>query len=214
MEIELKHLIPLPLTETDTRQSEIWQQKSVVFGTAEKVLLYAGSGKGKTTLLSIIYGLRRDYRGKAVLNGRDIRELSEKERSTLRKEKLSFVFQGLELFDDLSALENIHLKNRQKDFKTENEIKHLALSLEIDTILHRQAGILSFGQRQRVAIIRALCQPFAYLLADEIFSHLDKRIRAISLEILKKELDDQKAGLLFTRLDETEDPFFTHKYRI
>ncbi len=215
MIIELKGLIPLPLKEIDHNDSDLWEAESIIFKPGEYIFLFADSGKGKTSLLSIIYGLRKDYQGNVLLDGKDLSAMSLKELSELRKKKISYIFQGLELFDELTALENIMLKNRQTGFKSTEEIQEMAIKLGISNFMHRKAGILSFGQKQRVAIIRALCQPFEFLLADEVFSHLDRNIRENGFDLLREELEKQKAGLLFTSLGEHKNnPIFTNKYRV
>ena len=215
MTIQLKRLIPLPVKEIHHHDSEIWEAESLVFKPGERIFLYAASGKGKTSLLSIIYGIRKDYDGKLFIDGKDLKTFSLKEISTLRKQKFSYIFQGLELFDELTALENIQLKNRQTSFKTKEEINEMAETLEISGFLDRKAEILSFGQKQRVAIIRALCQPFDFLLADEIFSHLDEGLKAKSSYLIDKEIKEQGATLLFTSLSSFNDSFpFTKRYRV
>jgi ABC-type lipoprotein export system ATPase subunit len=118
----------------------------------------------------------------------------------MRKMQLSYIFQGLELFDDLSAWDNIMLKNQITRHKTEQQVRNMAAQLNIEQFLHKQSGILSFGQRQRVAIIRALCQPFSFLLADECFSHIDKQNSAVAMELIRKECRAAGAGLIMTSL--------------
>ncbi len=215
MTIELKGLIPYPLAETDHSDSEIWEAESLIFNPGERIFLYAASGKGKTSLLSIIYGIRKDYNGKVLIDGKGLKTFSLKEISKLRKQKLSYIFQGLELFDELTAYENIQIKNRQTSFKTKTKINEMAETLEISGFLNKKAEILSFGQKQRVAIIRALCQPFNFLLADEIFSHLDEDLKTKSSDLIEKEIKEQGAALLFTSLSSFNDSFpFTKRYRV
>ncbi len=208
MKIELKKLIPEPLVEIPHDNSEIWESDPVIFSKGKFVSIVAGSGKGKTSLLSSIYGIRKDYRGQILIDGKDSSEFSEKTWSVYRKNHLSYIFQGLELFDELSALENIKIKNRISGFKSEEEIRLMAEQIGILPYLSRKVGILSFGQKQRVAIIRALCQKMDILLADEIFSHLDKESSAIVFSLIKSELEKQNAGLLMTSLDVLENISF------
>lgn len=203
MNIRLEKLIPLPMMEQDTTGSEIWEADSVLFEQGKKYIIQAPSGKGKTSLLSLIYGIRKDYQGSAYLDTTDISSLSSRQWSGIRKEKLSFIFQGLELFDDLTALENIQLKNSITRDKSLQDIKKMAGLMGIGDFLHRKTGILSFGQQQRVAIIRALCQPFSYLLADECFSHIDRKNSMIAFQLICQECDSRNAGLLLTALHET-----------
>jgi len=214
MIIQIKNLIPIPMVELDTRDSEIWETDSLSFPPGEKILLYAESGKGKTSLLSVIYGLRHDYKGEVYLDDKKLDHLSSFEVSDIRKNKISYIFQGLELFDELTAMENIQLKNRQLHYRTAQEITEIADTLEISAFLDKKAGLLSFGQRQRVAIIRAFCQPFEILLADEIFSHLDEKLTNQAYQLLGKELQKRNAGILFTSLEKTERSFFTKSYRV
>ncbi len=204
MTIRLDKLMPLPLLEQNTRGSDIWEGGPVLFGQPGKYIIQAPSGKGKTTLLSVIYGIRSDYRGGVFLDDTDIRSFSPWQWSQLRRKKLSFIFQGLELFDELTAMENIQLKNAMTGYKSRQEITEMAEHMGIADFLHRKTGILSFGQQQRVAIIRSLCQPFSFLLADECFSHMDRENSLIAYRLISRECALQHAGLLLTSLHEPE----------
>src|SRR6185295_14901973 len=131
----------------------------------------APSGTGKSTLIAYLYGIRKDFSG-TIRFGNDS-SISLKQWSELRNKKIAVVFQDLRLFPQLTAMENIQLKNSFSKSKTEEEIIQLAAKLGIDHKLKSKCGNLSLGQQQRVAIIRSLCQPFEFLLLDEPFSHLD-----------------------------------------
>jgi len=205
MTIRLEKMIPLPMLEQDTTDSGIWEQESVLFEQGKHYLVEAPSGKGKTSLLTILYGLRSDYRGTVYLDDQDISQFSWKKWSRLRKEGFSFIFQGLELFDNLTARENIELKNSITGQCSPSRITEMASQLGIESFLNRKAGILSFGQQQRVAILRALCQPFSYLFADECFSHIDSQNRELAYNLIRGECERQGAGLILTSLNNTED---------
>ena len=151
----------------------------------------------------MIYGIRKDYQGAVFLDDKAISEISWREWSNLRKRKLSYIFQGLELFDGLTARENILLKNSITGFQTKQRIDEMATALGIAEFMERKAGILSFGQQQRVAIIRALCQPFSFLLADECFSHMDLSNTEHAYKLICEECNTQGAGLLLTSLNHT-----------
>ena len=194
------------MLEQDTAGSEVWEAESLLLEQGLDYVVEAPSGRGKTSLLSVIYGIRTDYQGVVFLDDRELTSFSQKEWSQIRKSKLSFIFQGLELFDDLTALENIRLKNNITSYCSEERIKEMARLLDIEPYLHRKAGILSFGQQQRVAIIRALCQPFNFLLADECFSHLDHDNSLTAYQLIREECDLRKAGLILTSLNETGLP--------
>ena len=189
------------MTELDTSGSAIWEADSFTFESEKKYLVEAASGKGKTSLLSIFFGLRKDYKGHFFIDDREGGSHNSRDWSRLRKEKVSFIFQGLELFNDLSALENILLKNEITDHKTSSEIISMAERLDIAPFLKKKCGILSFGQQQRVAIVRALCQPFEYLFADECFSHMDMSNSKIAFGLIHEECVKNGAGLILTSLN-------------
>lgn len=210
MTIRLEYLIPLPLLGQQRDKSEIWENTRVVFEKGITYLVEAPSGRGKTSLLAIIYGLRKDYQGKVFIDESDISTFSDRDWSAMRKKKLSFIFQGLELFDELSAIDNIRLKNSITRQKTEAEIQELAHRLGIENFLLQKTGTLSFGQQQRVAILRALCQPFDYLLADECFSHMDHENSRVAFDLIKEECRARSAGLILSSLNSSEG-IFTEK---
>jgi ABC-type lipoprotein export system ATPase subunit len=206
MTIRFEKMIPLPMLEQDTSGSEVWEAESLLLEQGLNYLVEAPSGRGKTSLLSVIYGIRTDYKGKVFIDDRDLVSFTAKEWSRIRKGKLSFIFQGLELFHDLTALENIRLKNKISSHYSDGRILEMARKLGIDPFLHRKAGILSFGQQQRVAIIRALCQPFNFLLADECFSHMDRDNSLTAYQLICEECEARKAGLILTSLNKTHLP--------
>jgi len=206
MTIRFEKMIPLPMLEQDTSGSEVWEAESISLEQGLSYVIEAPSGRGKTSLLSVIYGIRTDYRGLVYMDDRDLSSFNSKEWSQIRKGKLSFIFQGLELFEDLTALENIRLKNRITTFHSDGRILEMSTLLGIQPFLHRKAGILSFGQQQRVAIIRALCQPFDFLLADECFSHMDLDNRLSAYQLIREECEARGAGLVLTSLNETGLP--------
>jgi ABC-type lipoprotein export system ATPase subunit len=203
MTIRLDNMIPLPMLEQDISDSGIWEAESVLFKQSKSYIIEAPSGRGKTSLLSVIYGIRKDYQGEVYLNDQNISGFTWKEWSLVRKEKLSFIFQGLELFSSLTALDNIMLKNSITGHHSMNRIREMADRLGMVNFLDRKAGILSFGQQQRVAIIRALCQPFQYLLADECFSHIDQENSLKAYRLIQEECQLRGAGMILTSLNGT-----------
>jgi ABC-type lipoprotein export system ATPase subunit len=210
MTFTFKNLIPLPMIEIPVEGSAVWEADSFTFNQGKSYLVEAASGKGKTSLLSIMFGLRKDYRGSLFIDGTDARTLNSKDWSRFRKQRASYIFQGLELFDDLSAMDNILLKNRITKFKSVNQIMDMADRLDMTPFLHRKCRLLSFGQQQRIAIIRALCQPFEFLFADESFSHIDKQNSAVALQLIREECNAQNAGLILTSLGNNEHQLDIH----
>jgi putative ABC transport system ATP-binding protein len=199
MKIELQNVIPLPIKELNYQNSDIWN-KNPQFEKSKKYLVKAPSGTGKTTLLSLIYGIRNDYEGQCLIDNKIAKSINIKEFRNLRKNHLSFVFQGLKLFPELSGYENIEIKNRITNQRTKQEIYQFADKLGVKQLLERKADILSFGQQQRLAIIRSLCQPFDFLLLDEPFSHLDPDNAKKCLELIFEVCDKINSGFILTTL--------------
>ena len=191
------------MKELTLEGSMLWEAPAFYFESGRKYRIIAPSGMGKTSLLAMMYGLRSDYSGDLFLDDQNARSLNSKEWSVLRKRKLSMIFQGLELFDDLTARQNIRVKNGITGFKSEREIAAMAAQLGIERFLDRRCEILSFGQKQRVAIIRSLCQPFEYLFADECFSHMDHQNSQSAFDLISGECAVQGAGLVLTSLENT-----------
>ena len=140
---------------------------------AGNYVITSPSGTGKSTLIHILFGLIRDYEGLYFLNKQDTKKYSTNEWANLRKNYLSIVFQGFRLIENKSAYENIQIKNKLTNYLSDNNISDYAKQLGVYTLLSNHINELSFGQQQRVAILRSLCQPFKWLLLDEPFAHLD-----------------------------------------
>jgi ABC-type lipoprotein export system ATPase subunit len=195
-------------TVSATGSLDIWHNE-VTFRRGERYLITASSGRGKSSFLSYLFGERDDYTGDIRFDDREIAELNAIEWQIVRTQNLSCVFQGLRLFPELTVMENIRLKNRltgYKEYKTGKEIKSLIEKAGLSDKINERTGRLSFGQQQRVAVIRALCQPFDFLLLDEPFSHLDDENIAVVADIINDEVNRQKAGMLLCSLGQ-EYPF-------
>lgn len=188
--------------------SDIYLQPEVIFEQGQRYLIRAQSGQGKTSLLNFIYGASFSYDGKITYN----EMFNKKEALRYRIDKLSYVYQDLRLFPTLTAFENIILKNKLTHYKTEDQINSLiervGLSHKRDTLVQT----LSLGQRQRIALLRALCQPFEVLLLDEPFSHLDDSNTTILREIIEEELQARNASLLLTSLEDNN--FFQYNKKL
>ena len=104
----------------------------------------------------------------------------------------------MRLFGELTAMENVELKNRLTGFKSREDIIKLFETLGIADKVDSLASKLSIGQQQRVAIVRALCQPCDFILLDEPVSHLDDENNRIVADIIAQEADRQGAGVIAT----------------
>ncbi|GAB4147774.1 MAG: ATP-binding cassette domain-containing protein [Bacteroidia bacterium] len=197
--ITLKNVMPVPLADTPLHAGSCWKNQLII--DLEKYwLVEAPSGTGKSTLTGIIYGTRNDYTGDVLLNEENYRSLSPGKWSDLRTSFFSCVFQDMRLFPALSTLENIVLKNNMTETFGLEQIKHMCMELGLEKQLYQPCGTLSLGQQQRVAIIRALVQPFKFLLLDEPFSHLDEKNSQKAAEMIIRRCDENQAGLLLTSL--------------
>jgi ABC-type lipoprotein export system ATPase subunit len=191
--------LPYFISGTDASVSEIWCKKAI-FKKGEYYLLSASSGAGKSSLLSFLFGERNDYQGDILFDETKIDALCSKEWREIRRKQISLVFQGLRLFPELTTFENIILKNRLTNYKTEDEIIRLLNYLGLAGKKDEKVALLSFGQQQRVAILRALCQPFDFFFLDEPFSHLDEANIEILSELILKELQIRQAGMIICSL--------------
>lgn len=160
--------------------------------------LNAQSGTGKTSLCNFIYGSRHDYCGSICFDAADVCNLSVGDWCEIRRRHLAYLPQELDIFDELTAMDNVRLKNRLTDCKSESEIVDMFERLGIKDLLDRPAGRMSVGQKQRVAIVRALCQPYDFILLDEPVSHLDAYNNAQCARMIMDDAVRQGAGVIFT----------------
>ena len=157
------------------------------FNQGDKAVIIGEEGNGKSTLLRWINdpGMIEAYceaNGERILTG----------------EKLAYLPQELRLFHELTALENVLLKNNITGFKSKEEILRLFDTFGIADKTDSLVAHLSIGQQQRVAIIRTLCQPYDFLVLDEPVSHLDSTNNAIVAEVVCAEAKKQGAGIIAT----------------
>lgn len=198
-EIRLQQVLPQVFADRDSISSDIWH-RDLTFPRGERCLIEAASGTGKSSLCSYLYGYRHDYQGIITFDGKNIRSLVTTDWTDLRRRSLSLLFQELRLFPELTALENVCLKNRLTRHKSLKEIRALFESTGIGDKADERVGRLSFGQQQRVAFIRCLCQPFDFLLLDEPVSHLDEANARQMAGLLDEEARRQGAGILVTSI--------------
>ncbi|MBE6281913.1 MAG: ATP-binding cassette domain-containing protein [Bacteroides sp.] len=197
--ITLQQTLPQVFADRDTIVSDVWHQ-SLELKKGEKVLIEAASGTGKSSFCSYIYGYRDDYQGIICFDGKNIKGLNVSEWMEIRKTSLSMLFQELRLFTELTAWENVQIKNSLTGFKQKKEIKQWFEALGIADKWNTPLGKLSFGQQQRVALVRALCQPFDFIFLDEPVSHLDDENGRIMAAILTEEAEKQGAGIVVTSI--------------
>lgn len=182
---------------------DILIHQPIHFERGKNYCVEAASGIGKSSLLHFIGGFRTDYEGAITLDGRNIRTFSADEKSALYRTEIAYMFQDLRLFPNLTGYENVQIVNQQTHFRKKDEIRDLFEQLGLTEKWNQQARYLSWGQQQRVAFIRALCQPCSFLFLDEPVSHLDDANGRIMANILKKDQAERKYGIVATSLGKT-----------
>ncbi len=195
--ITLDNVLPRVFEADEPRPSELWRTR-LTFERGKVYGINAASGTGKTSLCSFLTGIRHDYSGRILFDDTDVARWGVGRWCDVRRRHLAYVPQELDIFDELTALENVLLKNRLTGYATEADIRAMFEELGVDHRIDTPAGRMSVGQKQRVAIIRALCQPFDFIVLDEPVSHLDPYNNELCGRMVAREAARQSAGVIFT----------------
>ena len=212
MKIDFSNVVPFALKSSYRPASDLWARQ-LVFEAPSYYLLKAPSGTGKSTFVSFVCGIRNDYEGNIIASGKNFKSFNLKDWSTWRSSALAVVYQDLRLFHDLTAIDNLLITPHQPRPGVE-EIMEMAGALGIAEKMQSKCGTLSLGQQQRVAIIRALAQPFQLLLMDEPFSHLDEDNIRLACTLIERKCKERSAGLILTTLNEPYFIQYTQQYNI
>ena len=196
-EIALHNTLPRVFAGHDGIHSEVWQQ-DIKLEHGKRYLISAESGTGKSSMCSYIYGYRQDYSGSITFDDVDIRTLTVAQWCEVRQRHIAYLPQDMRLFGELTAMENVELKNRLTGFKSKDEIDRLFDAMGLSDKRDSLASKLSIGQQQRVAIIRTLCQPCDFILLDEPVSHLDEENNRLVAHLIMEESSRQGAGIIAT----------------
>jgi putative ABC transport system ATP-binding protein len=203
-ELRLAGLMPVPLRDRlQARDSGIWKQERVL-AQGQKTFVQAPSGSGKTTLIHILYGLRNDYDGAVSWDGKALAAMNPEQVAELRQRAVSVIFQDMRLFPALTAWENLEVKRALTDTVPAAQVRDWLDQLGIADRAERPAATLSYGEQQRLAIVRALVQPFSWLLMDEPFSHLDAANTVRAASLIGAVVAERKAGFLIADLDDNQ----------
>lgn len=199
MHFKFQQLCPHVFQNQDLK-SAIWNQ-DVEIKTGDKILIHAISGTGKTSLIHYLLGLRHDYTGAIYIDNQELSRIEIEAFTQIRRIDISTVFQDLQLFENLSVKENILLLPEFAKGYDIEDAKEMLDVLDINDKWDQTVKTLSFGQKQRVAIIRALMKPFRFLICDEPFSHLDHQNSIKCTALIEKRLKEENAGLILLALE-------------
>lgn len=179
-------------------ESDIWLTPRLELLPGKRYLIHSRSGGGKSSLCAYLNGNRDDYAGSLTIFGQDARHLKMDDWLKLRRDTIAYLPQEPGLFPTLTAMENILLKNRLTGCKSGTEISAMLDRLGMLPYADRPAGKLSIGQQQRVALVRALCQPFRLLLLDEPVSHLDEETNLAAARLVDEKTKADNATVIVT----------------
>jgi putative ABC transport system ATP-binding protein len=178
----------LNITKTysvDRRAITVLDDVSLSVEAGSFVVISGSSGSGKTTLLTLLSGLDRPTSGRVLINGRDITEASEETLAPMRNKTIGFVFQSFHLVPSMTALENIMFPAElQRNAQAEERARHLLQQVGLVDRADNLPSQLSGGEKQRVALCRAMVNRPELLFADEPTGNLDSRNGQIVLEQL------------------------------
>ena len=197
--IQLQDIIPTYLEQEKIESSAVWGN-DILINKGKNIAIVAPSGSGKTSLIHFLYGLRSDYNGKVFYEDRNAKAISADEKAAVRAENISIIFQDLKLFAQHTVYENIAVKKQLNLYKDATSIEEMATRLGLDKKLSQLASTCSYGEQQRIAIIRALQQPFDFILMDEPFSHLDEDNAKKAMTLIEEEAAKRNASIILADL--------------
>jgi ABC-type lipoprotein export system ATPase subunit len=203
MKLSLQNLLPAYFAEERKNNSEVWG-KLIEFEKGQLVKIVAPSGSGKTSLVHFMYGLRSDYSGDILYDSYSIKNYDPEDFAAHRKNNLSIVLQDMRLLPEQTVFQNLEIKRQLNPFHPKEKINEMAERLGIGDKLNSLVKTCSYGEQQRVAIIRSLLQPFDFLLLDEPFSHLDNRNSELAMQLMLEEANKRNAAIIFADLERIE----------
>jgi putative ABC transport system ATP-binding protein len=185
--IQIDHVVKV--YRRDALEIPVLNDVNLKVPAAEFVALMGPSGSGKTTLLNLIAGIDQPTRGRIVIGGRDISQISQTELARWRSRTVGFIFQLYNLLPVLTAFENVELPLLLTKLSKKERRQHVEAALSIVSLTDRMDHYprqLSGGQEQRVAIARAIVSDPAILVADEPTGDLDAKSADEILELLNR----------------------------
>jgi putative ABC transport system ATP-binding protein len=174
---------------TDLIETYALRSFSLEVNTGEFIAVTGPSGSGKTTFLNVAGLLEEFDSGSYVLDGTDVRALSDDARSRLRNQRIGFIFQSFNLIPDLNVQDNVDVPLRYRGLSAADRRERIQSALELVGLASRAKHMpsqLSGGQQQRVAIARAIAGDPAFLLADEPTGNLDSLMARQVMDLLEQ----------------------------
>ncbi|MEN9569940.1 MAG: hypothetical protein RL172_1171 [Bacteroidota bacterium] len=199
MQIQLQQVAPAFFSTAKITPSQVWG-KNIVIQKGQKLHIVAPSGSGKTSFTHFLYGIRNDYTGCILFNNQNLQQLGAEKLALWRSQHISIVFQDMRLFAEQTVLQNLEIKRLLAPHYPIQKIVEMAERLGIADKLNNNCNTCSYGEQQRVAIIRSLLQPFDFLLLDEPFSHLDDTNTQKALALIEEEALQRNAAIILNDL--------------
>lgn len=177
----------------------------LTIGKGKFVAVWGPSGSGKTTLLNLIGAIDAPTRGKLLINGHEIKKMSDNQRADLRNTTIGYVFQKFNLVPVLSALENVMLPLQIRGI-AKSEAREKALErldeVGLSTFVNQRPDKMSGGQQQRVAIARALVASPSLVIADEPTANLDSETSKMIIDLMRALNQKEKITFVFSTHDQ------------
>jgi putative ABC transport system ATP-binding protein len=179
------------------------------------IAIIGPSGSGKSTFLTILGGLQSPTTGKVIVDGEKFSQLSMKQRSKVRFDKIGFILQSSNLIPFLRISDQMYLYNKIKRTRPNTErFSMLADKLDIKKLIKKYPNELSGGERQRVAIAKALYHDPSVILADEPTASLDTNRAFEVMKLLARETKAQNKATIMVTHDERLTEFCDKVYQI
>ncbi len=190
--------------------------EKLTLSRGEHLFIKGPSGCGKSTLLGLLTGILQANSGRVSVLGQNLSQLKSVKRDRFRADNIGYIFQQFNLLPYLSVLDNVILPcrfSRQRSQQAKGDLKSQALDLLNklhlpNSLLNKPVTALSIGQQQRVAAARALMGNPQLIIADEPTSALDHDNRSAFIELLRQQVNQANATLLFVSHDPTLEVLF------
>lgn len=212
--LQCKEISKAYLTPTST--TKILENFSLALGQGEIGMLMGPSGCGKTTLLMIAGGILIPDSGRCTVQGKDLFRMDANQKIAFRATHISFLFQQLHLFPSLSVLDNLALPLLIDGISPEQahqQAEELLLRMELQSCIHARLDTLSGGEKQRVALGRALIKEASVILCDEPTSNLDTDSALLAFTLINEYAKKRGCTFLISTHDERIVDYADQIYR-